>query len=159
MTPDPFEQRLSRQPLRPVPAEWRDETLPRAGDLQSPSLASAMAPDGGCKPPAQFSGSSPISYLPSPAPLWRDWLWPCPQAWAALAAVWVLALFFHVTAPKVAPAAPRVAMQATPQQLLALLRTGSSPPAEVPEVRQKPTTLSPGTPKPRSERRALVVAA
>lgn len=130
MNPDPFEQRLSRQPLCPVPAEWRDEIL-------SPS---------------------PISYFQSPTPWWREWLWPCPQAWAALAAVWILALFFHVTTPEVAPAAPRVAMQATPQQLLALLRTGSSPETETSEIRQKPATLPPSAPKPRSERRTFVVA-
>ncbi len=152
MNPDPFEQHLSRQPLRPVPAEWRDEVLARAGDLPSPFLASAMASDGDCKSPARASQLSTFnSQL-------REWLWPCPQAWAALAAVWVLALFFHFTAPEVAPAAPRVAMQATPQQFLALLRTGSSLHTEAPEIRQKPSILPPGTPKPRSERRTLVVA-
>ena len=88
MNPDPFEQHLSRQPLRPVPAEWRDELLARAGDLQSPSLTAAMASDGGCKPPAR----APLSQLSTLNSQLRDWLWPCPQAWAALAAVWVLLL-------------------------------------------------------------------
>jgi len=32
-----------------------------------------------------------------PAPAgWRQWFWPCPQAWAALAAVWVLILGINV---------------------------------------------------------------
>jgi hypothetical protein len=71
MNPDPFEQRLSRQPLKPVPPEWRDDILPRADDLQSPSSISQL--------------STFNSQL-------RSWLWPCPQAWAALAAIWVLLL-------------------------------------------------------------------
>lgn len=68
MNPDPFEQRLARQPLRPVPTAWRDEIL-------SPSPA-----------------PSPISHLSTFNSQLREWLWPCPQAWAALAAVWVLLL-------------------------------------------------------------------
>jgi hypothetical protein len=70
--------------------EWRDAVLPRAGDLQSPSVASATTADGGCKPPARASQLS--TFNPQPAPWWQEWLWPCPQAWAALAAVWVLLL-------------------------------------------------------------------
>ena len=89
MNPDPFEQRLARQLLRPVPTEWRDAVLPRAGDLQSPNLASAAATDGDYKSPARvFQLSTFNSQL-------RDWLWPCPQAWAGLAAVWVLLLAVH----------------------------------------------------------------
>ncbi|MEN9575333.1 MAG: hypothetical protein RL514_3188 [Verrucomicrobiota bacterium] len=77
MNPDSFEQRLSRQPLRPVPAEWRDAVLARAGDLQSRSLFAAMASDGEYKSPAHAS-------------LWERLFGPNPLAWAGLAAVWVL---------------------------------------------------------------------
>lgn len=71
MNSDPFEHHLSRQPLRPVPAAWRDEML-----------ASASAPQS---PPSPSQPSTLISQL-------QSWLWPCPQAWAALAAVWVVLL-------------------------------------------------------------------
>mgnify|MGYP006919788977 CR=1 FL=1 len=76
---DDFEQRLARQTLRPVPAEWREEVLNRAGDLQSPSVAVATAPIGGCKPPALLS-------------FWERLLGPNPLAWAGLAAAWVVLL-------------------------------------------------------------------
>jgi hypothetical protein len=32
----------------------------------------------------------PSTLNSQPAPWWREWLWPCPRAWAALAAVWVV---------------------------------------------------------------------
>ena len=88
MNPDPFERHLSRQPLRPVPAEWRDAILPRAGDLQSPSPVAAMASDGDYKSPARAS----LFQLSTFNLQLQQWLWPCPQAWAALAVVWVLLL-------------------------------------------------------------------
>jgi len=88
MTPDPFEQRLTRQPLRPVPAEWRAEILARAGDFQSPSVASATAADGGCKPPARASQLS--TFNAQPLSLWERLFGPNPLAWAGLAAVWVV---------------------------------------------------------------------
>ena len=44
---------------------------------------------------------------------WRDWLWPAPQAWAALAALWLVlaAVQFseHRAAPVVAQPAPDAA--------------------------------------------------
>src|SRR4051812_14850115 len=80
MNPDDFEQQLQRQPLRPLPADWRAEIL---------QTAQAAAP--------QTSASS------NPQPARQSFLatlfWPCPQAWAGLAAVWlaILALNFTTT--------------------------------------------------------------
>jgi len=71
MKPDDFEKQLEHQPLREIPAEWRDEILgaARAGHrLQLSTFG--------------FQRSS----------WWRELLWPCPQAWAGLAAVWMLIL-------------------------------------------------------------------
>jgi len=68
---DDFEKRLQRQSMRPVPREWRGEILDaarRAGDPQ------------------------PTTHNPQPTSWWRELLWPCPQAWAGLAAAWVLIL-------------------------------------------------------------------
>ena len=157
MNSDPFEQRLSRQPLRPVPAEWRDEVLARAGDLQSPSLASANTADGDCKSPAPASAPSPISYSSSPAPWWRDWLWPCPQAWAGLAAVWVLLLVLHFAQRD--PASSQLAKTSVPpampyvwreqQKLLAELFPPE--PTAPPRPRVQPAPVLP--PAPRSDAR------
>jgi hypothetical protein len=35
---------------------------------------------------------------PKPA-RWREWFWPCPQAWATLGAAWVVIFVLHFTAP------------------------------------------------------------
>ncbi|PYK58897.1 MAG: hypothetical protein DME21_14645, partial [Verrucomicrobia bacterium] len=67
MRPEDFEKQLQRQPLRKIPAEWRGEILDAARRAHEPQ-------------PSQ------------PASWWRALLWPCPQAWAGLAAVWVLIL-------------------------------------------------------------------
>jgi len=154
MNPDPFEQRLSRQPLRPVPAEWRDEILPRAGDLQSPSLASAMASDGDCKSPARASQPSTLN------PQLRDLLWPCPQAWAGLAAVWVLLLALNLatrdrSAPNTASASALPVMPYAWREQQKLLAELFPPePVAPPRPRAQPAPVLP--PTPRSELRPAV---
>jgi hypothetical protein len=77
MKPDDFEKQLQRQPLRQVPGEWRAEILrsARAASLHAPRPA------------------------PRVAAWWNEWLWPCPQAWAGLAAVWLDILGLNATAP------------------------------------------------------------
>ena len=55
-----FEQKLARQTFREPPAGLRAEIL-RA-----------------CAPAVPAAGP------------WRDWLWPAPQAWAGLAALWLI---------------------------------------------------------------------
>jgi hypothetical protein len=64
-----FEEYLRRQSIRPVPAQWREEIL-RAARAQ-----------------------------PATTSWWREWLWPCPKAWAGLAAAWGIIFLLHVTAP------------------------------------------------------------
>lgn len=64
-----FENRLSRQPLREVPPAWRAEILSAVERAADSAHASRLTP-----------------HLPG----WRELFWPCPQAWAALAAVWLL---------------------------------------------------------------------
>ncbi|HEY1173258.1 MAG TPA: hypothetical protein VGH19_17955 [Verrucomicrobiae bacterium] len=70
MKPDDFESQLQRQPLRGLPSEWRSEILSAARE------ALVAEP---VKPAVTTSW-------------WRELLWPCPQAWAGLAAVWVVIL-------------------------------------------------------------------
>ena len=68
---DKFEQRLSRQPLRPVPAEWREEILAAAAvQHRSPGERRSFL----------STLNSQLSTI----------LWPHPVAWAGLAAVWIL---------------------------------------------------------------------
>jgi hypothetical protein len=94
---DDFEQKLGRQPLRQVPAEWREEILAVA------ECASRPAPR--------------VSFL-------ATLFWPHPKAWAGLAAVWILifALDFSmrdnspVVAEKSAPSSPEVIVELKQQQ-------------------------------------------
>jgi hypothetical protein len=90
MNPDPIEQALSRQPLRPPPARWRAEIL-----------ATARAAAVGL-PNASLSCVDPAS-APVPNGAWRtwlrEWLWPTPSAWAGLAGVWLVIIVLRVAAP------------------------------------------------------------
>ena len=75
-----FEEYLERQSVRPVPAHWRGEIL-RAARAQ-----------------------------PAVPAWWREWLWPCPKAWAGLAAAWGIILLLNVASPdEPAPAGGQVA--------------------------------------------------
>ena len=74
---DNFEQRLSRQPLRRVPAEWREEIL-------ADSWSSGRAVEGRAQ-----KGDSVLD--PRLSSL-NHLLWPHPVAWAGLAAVWIFIL-------------------------------------------------------------------
>jgi hypothetical protein len=92
MKPDELEKRLQDLPLRPPPVAWRAEILAEAQrratstntastnttttDLRA-TLPAALAP-------APSSSPSPSFFR------WREWLWPCPHAWAGLAAAWIL---------------------------------------------------------------------
>jgi hypothetical protein len=77
MKPEDFENQLQRQPLREVPGEWRAEIL-----------RSARAASHETSPPT-----------PHVVAWWREWLWPSPQAWAGLAAVWMVIVGLNATAP------------------------------------------------------------
>ena len=68
-----FEQRLSRQPLRQIPGEWRAEILAAAREAQRPGTATRH----------------PRSLLSTINHQLSTLLWPHPKAWAGLAAVWV----------------------------------------------------------------------
>ncbi|HZT21944.1 MAG TPA: hypothetical protein VFB55_03455 [Verrucomicrobiae bacterium] len=109
MKPDEFEQRLSRQPLRPVPAEWRAEIL--------------AAMRRGEETPRCGIGPRSVPSLPA----WLATLfWPRPAAWAGLAVVWIFifALNFSMRdhtpalAEKVAPPSPEMMAQLKQQRRL-----------------------------------------
>src|SRR6267378_5307936 len=78
MKPDDFEERVQRQPLRELRPEWRREILSAAQHAMASSPRSGVT---GLR--------SQIAAL----------LWPCPQAWAGLAAIWlgILVVNFAIT--------------------------------------------------------------
>ena len=135
MTPEiePFEQRLGRQPVKPVPAAWRAEIL---------AAARAAQPAAGTARP------SPASWLAS-------LFWPYPRACAGLAAVWGFIFLLHFslreapptlaqTAPAPAPSPEAVAELRQQQKLYAELMDAPGPrEADRPRL---------AAPKPRSQR-------
>ena len=137
MKPDAFEQRLSRQPLKPLPGEWRAEILAVAREARVMRHSSFVIRH---------------SWL-------ATLLWPHPKAWAGLAAVWlvILALNFSMrdTPPVVAkkftsPSPTLVAELRREQKMLAELIG----PADL-SVADRPRILFP---KPRSERVEMLAA-
>jgi hypothetical protein len=135
MKMDKFEERLSRQPLRPVPAEWRGAILATAG---------RESRDEG-RERVQFWRSAIASRL-------STILWPCPQAWAGLAAIWILifAVDFSirdktpVLAEKSAPPSPEVMAQLRQQQRLLAELMGPRDTADADRSKSS-------APRPRSE--------
>lgn len=93
MTTDDFETRLRRQPLRATPLSWRGEILAAAArEAGAHSAGRRAVPDPLPWPPsAPARNGKPI--VPRDRTAWlqrlRDWLWPHPVAWAALAGCWV----------------------------------------------------------------------
>jgi hypothetical protein len=128
MNPD-FEEYLRRQSIRPVPAEWREEIL-----------RAAMAPQE--RRPTK----------PAAAPWWREWLWPCPRAWAGLAAAWGIILLLNVTAPD-DPSAPARAASVSWQDF-AFLRQETEMIAHLSDPEEYHSAPPPEPPalKPRSSR-------
>ena len=77
MNPDDFEESLRRQPLREIPADWRESILPHA-------IAAREA-----APVLKRSFLATLNHHLSTL------LWPHPKAWGALAAVWIAIAVFH----------------------------------------------------------------
>ena len=88
MKPDDFESQLQRQPLREAPSKWREQILREAKD-------SVVADERRLKLRSYKSQSLLTS---AATPWWREWFWPSPQAWAGLAAVWLVILGLNATA-------------------------------------------------------------
>lgn len=75
MKPDNLEQRLQDLPIRSVPPAWRQGIL---GAVREAARNDDSVADAG------------------PMPWWRVWLWPCPQAWAGIAAVWCAVIVLNL---------------------------------------------------------------
>jgi len=108
---DDFEQRLKRQPLRQVPADWRREILAAARSAQPPHPASRGP---------HRSLLSTLNHQLSTL------LWPHPKAWGALAAIWILIFAVNFSMPdetpamaqKTSPPAPETVSELRQQRLL-----------------------------------------
>jgi hypothetical protein len=138
MKPDDFEQRLHRQPLRQIPAEWREEILRegrRAAVLEIGDADTASLPE--------LNWRAKLTNI----------FWPNPQAWAGLAAVWILifAVDFSLrdktpfVAEKSAPPAPEVIVELKQQQRLLAELFGARDTGDAGQSK-------PMMPRPRSER-------
>jgi hypothetical protein len=144
MNPDDFEKRLQRQPLRQVPAEWREEILSAARQASLSHHASRVTHHA---PPSRSLLSTINSQL-------STLLWPHPAAWAGLAAVWLVILGINLTTRDAAQAVAKNASPVSPQVFMAFqeqerLLSELIGPRETP-VAERP---KPVPSRPRSERR------
>ena len=78
---DRFEEKLRGQTFRQVPTAWRRGIL--SGTGVSPVSAGSLA---------TRTGGTPV-------PL-REWLWPSPVAWGAVAAAWVVIALLQLATPQ-----------------------------------------------------------
>jgi hypothetical protein len=138
-----FENQLRRQPIQRVPTPWRDEILAAASAEYAGQPATPNAPT---LQPALYHQIIAL-------------LWPCPQAWAGLAAVWLMiAVFNFFTVPPVretmtiakTPPSPEVivAYKKEQRELAQLIESFDQPAVEPPK---------PYVPRPRSEREMRII--
>ena len=134
---EPFVRRLSCQPLRQIPAGWRDEILAVASDAAVVGRASRAA-----HPSFRSALKHQLSAL----------LWPHPTAWAGLSAVWLVILAVNISihdrspavATNPAPPAPEVMVKLKQQQRLLAELIGPRDPRDADRVK-------PLAPRPRTE--------
>jgi hypothetical protein len=140
MNTDDLEQRLQRQPLRPVPAKWREEIL---------TAAQTVEPSRHLSPATRHAWLSTLNHQLSTV------LWPHPKAWAGLAAVWVVILAVNFATRDPLPV--REARNATPPspQLREMLKEQEQLLAELvgPIERLAADRPKPVAPQPHSQRR------
>lgn len=147
MKPDEFEQKLQRQALRQIPAEWRAEILVAADVNRRNRPAREFT----------FAATTFRRLLSTLNAQLSTILWPNPQAWAGLAAAWILILAVDfsirdkppVVAEKSAPPSPEVIVELKQQQrmLAELIGARETQDAEPQKV----------FPRPRSERAEIVM--
>jgi len=147
---DDFEQKLQRQPLRQVPAEWREEILAAvAADVNRRQEVSREFTFAATRRSWLSTLNSQLSTI----------LWPHPQAWAGLAAVWILILAVGfsirdkspVLAEKSAPPSPEVIVELRQQRRMLAELIG---PRDARDADRSKSFV----PQPRSERAKILAA-
>jgi hypothetical protein len=141
---DPFEERLKRQPLRPVPASWREEILSAAKKAQ---------------PFAQSAATHGEPFFWALNRRLASWLWPHPLAWGGLAAIWIFIFALNysmrdqspVIAKRTSLSSPEVIAELRQQQQMLAELIG---PNDVKEA-DRPKLF---VPSPRSERLDILAA-
>ena len=145
-----FEQRLRRQPLKPLPAEWRAEIL----------AAVAAEVNRRQEVSREFTfAATEHSWLSTLNHQLSTLLWPHPKAWAGLAAVWICIFILNFSmrdpspalAVKATPPSPEVVVELRRQQRMLAELIG---PAEVSVADRQRVWF----PKPRSERVEMLAA-
>jgi hypothetical protein len=132
MNTEAFEKQIKGQPIRKVPAGWRAEIL-RA---------------------AQFKSYPARGFLREPAlPWWRAILWPSPQAWAGIAAVWLVILTLQLTSAERAKTASLKSVPAS-RQVLELLQEQQSLLADLINSSAAVESPKPSLPRPRGEKKS-----
>ena len=93
-----FEKLLQQQPVKKIPGHWRAQIL------QAANAASVSQPTTLNSQPSWF----------------HQLLWPCPQAWGAVAAVWVVIFLLNLNSSGQAPVMAAVTPTPTPEIMAAL---------------------------------------
>lgn len=130
---DNFEQYLRHQPPRTIPSAWREEILAAADANRRNSTVHAVT----------FAATLRLR--------WRELFWPCPQAWACLAAVWLVILAANLATRATTP--NNLARQLPPSpQMRELLRQQEQLFAELvgPKEDRKADRPKTAAPQPRS---------
>ena len=130
MNSDEFEKKLARQKFRGVPTEWRAVILQGAVHAVHTT-----------RPAGQGEGGN--------ASWWRELLWPCPQAWAALAAAWVCILGLNAAIGEDAPA--RKSSESFQREAAMAITERRRELAELLDLVEPPQDRLEIPPKPRSE--------
>jgi hypothetical protein len=140
-----FEQKLSRQSLKQIPAEWRAEILAASRNARTTHPSSLVT---------RHSFFSTLNHQLSTL------LWPHPKAWAGLAAIWILIFAVNfsirdkspIIAEKVSPPSPEMVVELKQQQRLFAELIGANDLRDA--DRQKLFV-----PRPRSENRFEILTA
>jgi hypothetical protein len=131
MNTEEFEKQLQEQPMRAVPGHWRMQIL-------------------------QTARKSEIRNAKSEKRSWlNQLLWPCPQAWGTLAAIWVVVFTLNYASTENEPQLAASSSAPSRDMLIALKQQGQLR-AELLSSSETPVAEAPKWPAPHSRVRPAV---
>jgi hypothetical protein len=144
-TEDQFEQRLRRQPVKPIPSAWRQEILAATEHACAAGHASRITHH---------------SLLATIRHQLLTLLWPHPKAWAGLVAIWVVILTLQIASRDRTEIVARNTPPPSPEMLI-VLRQQRRLLAELVERPESHAAEPPKAipPRPRSRCREAILAA